>query len=117
MTRRCARCGAEHHARGLCKVHYARAARRDLLDQSLSSALRLSVDLRWLLDAPGWTISRVAAEAGVHRHTVGSVLRCRRRVQAATAARIAAVCHTARPPLAGVRPAARPGQPVALHAA
>lgn len=117
MIRRCRRCGAEHHAQGLCKVHYQRAVRRDLLDPSLASALRLSVDLRLLLDEPGWSIGRVATEAGVHRHTVVNVLRCRHRVQAATAARIATVCHTARSPAAGVRPAARRGQPVVLHAA
>lgn len=116
MTRRCSRCGRAHHAQGLCAVHYMRAARRGQMGPSLRSAVRLAVDLRWLLDTPGWTVARVAVEAGVHRHTVLNVLRCRHRVQAGTATRIAAVCHTARVDGLGVRPVAPRGEPVTAAA-
>lgn len=117
MTRRCRRCGGPHHAQGLCRVHYGRAARRGLLAPGFSSAVRLSVDLRLLLDEPGWTMARVARQAGVHRHTVVSVLRCRHRVQASTADRIRVVCHTAVPAAAGVRGGAVSDEPVAARAA
>jgi hypothetical protein len=118
MTSRvCVRCGAPHHAQRLCRAHYNRAARRGLLGPSLASGVRLAVDLRWVLDTPGWNLSRVAREARVHRHTVTSVLRCRHLVQAATAARIAAVCHTARVGGLGVPAGAPPVEPVAAHAA
>lgn len=110
MTAACGRCGGPHRARGLCGRCYMRAARRDRLDTSYGSALRLAVDLRLLLDVPGWTRTRVATEAGVTRETVRSVLRCRHQVQADTAARLGAVCHAVLSGHGGVRPASVPGQ-------
>lgn len=77
-------CRGEHHAYGLCKIHYARGFRMRQIDANPMSHVPAG-PVRELLElkvGQGWTYGELAMQIGVSRRTIDRILGDQRLVRA-----------------------------------